>query len=60
MVDPEMSIWDAAALLPILREAGGTFTDWNGEPTIRAGEGVGTNGHVLDEVLAITRDFLRP
>ena len=55
MVDPVMSIWDAAALSPILEEAGGTFTDWQGEPTIHAGEGIGTNGHVLEEVLAITR-----
>jgi histidinol phosphatase-like enzyme (inositol monophosphatase family) len=51
MIDPVMSIWDAAALLPILQEAGGTFTDWRGNPTIEAGEGIGTNGLVLDEVL---------
>jgi histidinol phosphatase-like enzyme (inositol monophosphatase family) len=51
MIDPKMSVWDAAALLPILTEAGGTFTDWRGTPTIEAGEGLGTNGLVLDEVL---------
>jgi fructose-1,6-bisphosphatase/inositol monophosphatase family enzyme len=51
MVDPAMSIWDAAALLPILQEAGGTFTDWQGRPTIAAGEGIATNALVLDEVL---------
>jgi histidinol phosphatase-like enzyme (inositol monophosphatase family) len=54
MVDPVMSIWDAAALAPILEEAGGTFTDWQGRPTIHSGEGIGTNGHVLAEVLSIT------
>lgn len=54
MVDPQMSAWDAAALLPILVEAGGTFTDWRGNPTIHAGEGIATNGLVLSEVLAIT------
>ncbi|HEY2882113.1 MAG TPA: histidinol-phosphatase, partial [Pirellulales bacterium] len=53
MVDPAMSVWDAAALLPILQEAGGTFTDWQGRPTIHSGEGVATNGLVLDEVLQI-------
>lgn len=57
MVDPIMNVWDAAALQPILEEAGGTFTDWHGQPTIHSGEGVATNGFVLDEVLAITRRF---
>jgi histidinol-phosphatase len=55
MVDPIMNIWDAAAILPILQEAGGTFTDWQGRPTIHSGEGVATNGLVLQETLAITR-----
>jgi fructose-1,6-bisphosphatase/inositol monophosphatase family enzyme len=55
MIDPVMSVWDAAALQPILEEAGGTFTDWKGTPTIFHGEGIGTNRLVLDEVLSITR-----
>ena len=55
MVDPIMEVWDAAALLPILQEAGGTFTDWQGRRTIHSGEGVATNGRILDEVLAIIR-----
>jgi histidinol phosphatase-like enzyme (inositol monophosphatase family) len=55
MVDPIMNIWDAAALLPIIQEAGGTYTDWRGAATIHSGEGVATNGLVLDEVLRITR-----
>jgi histidinol-phosphatase len=53
MLDPVMNIWDAAALLPILQEAGGTFTDWQGRATIDGGEGIGTNGLVLDEVMAL-------
>jgi histidinol phosphatase-like enzyme (inositol monophosphatase family) len=55
MVDPVMNVWDAAAIQPILEEAGGTFTDWQGEPTIYSGEGLATNGLVLDEVLEVTR-----
>jgi len=55
MIDPAMSVWDAAALQPIMEEAGGTFTDWKGTPTIFHGEGIGTNRLVLDEVLSITR-----
>ena len=55
MLDPVMNVWDAAAIQPIVREAGGTFTDWQGQPTIYTGEGIATNGHVLDEVLSFTR-----
>jgi histidinol phosphatase-like enzyme (inositol monophosphatase family) len=55
MVDPEMNVWDAAALQPILEEAGGTFTDWQGQPTIHSGEGVATNGRIFDEVMKAIR-----
>ncbi len=54
-LDPIMNVWDAAALAPIMREAGGTFTDWQGQPSIEHNEGIGTNGLVLDEVLALVR-----
>ncbi|MDA1051573.1 MAG: histidinol-phosphatase [Planctomycetota bacterium] len=60
MVDPIMNIWDAAAIQPVMEEAGGTFTDWQGKPCIDGGEGIGTNGLVLQEVLKITRDFRQP
>lgn len=30
MVDDRMSPWDVAALIPIVEEAGGVFTDWQG------------------------------
>jgi histidinol phosphatase-like enzyme (inositol monophosphatase family) len=52
MIDPIMNLWDAAALLPVLSEAGGTFTDWRGRATVDAGEGLATNGRLLPEVLA--------
>jgi len=57
MVDPVMNVWDAAALQPIIREAGGAFCDWSGRPTIHAGEGIGSNLLLLDQVLAITRPY---
>ncbi|MEX2187850.1 MAG: histidinol-phosphatase [Pirellulales bacterium] len=53
MVDPVMNVWDAAALLPVIAEAGGTFTDWRGQPTIHSGEGIATNGRVFDEVMRL-------
>ena len=55
MLDAQMNIWDCAALFPVLTEAGGTFTDWRGTPTINAGEAIATNGLVLDEVLALVQ-----
>lgn len=55
MVDPIMALWDAAALPPILEEAGGAFTDWQGNRTIRAGEGLATNGLLAKEVLSLLR-----
>jgi histidinol-phosphatase len=36
----------------ILEEAGGTFTDWRGNSSYQAGEGVATNGLLLEETLA--------
>ncbi len=50
-----MNVWDAAALYPVVREAGGTYTDWRGNATIEGGEGLGTNGLLLDEVLGILK-----
>lgn len=52
-IDPAMNLWDAAALLPILEEAGGSYTDWQGTATVHGGEGLGTNGLVRTEVLAL-------
>jgi histidinol phosphatase-like enzyme (inositol monophosphatase family) len=53
MLDPVLSVWDTAALLPILQEAGGTFTDWNGQATIYGGNGISTNGHLFEAVMQI-------
>jgi fructose-1,6-bisphosphatase/inositol monophosphatase family enzyme len=30
MADNRLSPWDATALVPIIEEAGGVLTDWNG------------------------------
>jgi histidinol-phosphatase len=60
MLDPVLNIWDCAALLPILEEAGGTFTDWAGIPTHTGGNGISTNGHLLRTVLEITQGGRQP
>jgi histidinol-phosphatase len=53
MLDPAMNVWDCAALLPVIEEAGGTFTDWRGERTIRGGNAFATNGPLFGEVMEI-------
>ena len=50
-----MNVWDCAALLPILEEAGGTFTDWKGQKTIRGGNAISTNGALFGLVMAAIR-----
>ena len=51
MVEPELSLWDLAALIPIVTEAGGGFTDLNGRPGPSGGSAVATNGKIHEEVL---------
>ncbi|NKQ34936.1 MAG: inositol monophosphatase family protein [Chloroflexi bacterium] len=55
MVDPAMYLWDAAPLPPIMEEAGGTLTDWQGNATIYSYETIGTNGLLFDQVMALTK-----
>jgi histidinol-phosphatase len=55
-VDPQMSPWDIAALIPILREAGGSCTDWRGDENINTGEGVSITPGIKDAVLDLLRD----
>lgn len=55
-VDPVMNIWDNAALLPILLEAGGTFTDWKGNSRHDGGDGISTNRRVYEEVMRAVRE----
>jgi histidinol-phosphatase len=52
-IDGIMKPWDCAALMPILREAGGTFTDWSGTPTIYGRDGLSTNAALLEAVLKV-------
>jgi histidinol-phosphatase len=53
MIDPQLSLWDAAALVPILQEAGGHFLDWTGAARADGGSGVSVNAALKDEVIAL-------
>jgi len=55
MLDPILSVWDCAALLPIVQEAGGSFTSWQGEATIWGQSGISTNAALRDEVMQIVQ-----
>jgi histidinol-phosphatase len=49
--EPELSLWDVAALVPIVEEAGGTVTGVDGTKSPGAPSVLCTNGLLHDEVL---------
>jgi histidinol-phosphatase len=51
MVEPELSLWDLAALVPIVTEAGGQFTDLSGQPGPAGGSAIATNGKLHADIL---------
>ncbi len=50
-IEPSLAIWDFAALVPIVEEAGGRITDFAGRPPRHKGSVVATNGALHDDVL---------
>lgn len=56
MIDPILSIWDAAALLPVLSEAGGSFTDVHGQKTIETGNAISTNKTLAKQIIPLFDD----
>jgi histidinol-phosphatase len=52
MVEHGVHAWDVAAVQPIVEEAGGRFSNWEGKIDIYAPDVVVSNGKVHDEVLA--------
>jgi histidinol phosphatase-like enzyme (inositol monophosphatase family) len=53
MLDPVKSPWDVGPMPVILAEAGGCFSTWKNEPTIYGLDGLGTNGHLHEQVVEI-------
>jgi len=51
MLDPEVAVWDLAALKIIVEEAGGKMTSAKGEDRIDGGSALTTNGNLHDEVV---------
>jgi histidinol-phosphatase len=52
-LDPEVSLWDLAALQVIVEEAGGRFTDLQGAARADGGSAVSTNGLLHDQTLEL-------
>ena len=52
MLDPLMNPWDAAAVRPIIEEAGGAFCAWDGTATIYGGSALAMPAALRDPVLA--------
>ena len=57
MYDPELNIWDAAALLPVIKESGGIFSDVKGNQTIHSGNGYSTNEYLYPELKKIFEEY---
>jgi histidinol-phosphatase len=52
MCDPVMNPWDIAALIPVVRGAGGVISDWQGKDAVGAQSIVATTSQALhDEVI---------
>jgi histidinol-phosphatase len=49
--EPEVSVWDLAALDILVREAGGTFTSLDGTAGPHGGSAVASNNHLHERVL---------
>ena len=55
MLEHGVNPWDIAATKAIIEEAGGTFTDWSGTPTIDTPDVLASNGKLHAETLAILK-----
>ncbi|KOU66012.1 histidinol phosphatase [Streptomyces sp. WM4235] len=53
--EPELSLWDMAALAVVVQEAGGRFTDLDGVEGVHGGNAAASNGLLHEEMLAHLR-----
>jgi len=54
--EPELQTYDMAALIPIVEEAGGRITAYDGSSALGGGSAVTTNGHLHEQVLRVIAD----
>ncbi len=53
MIDPIMSVWDLMALIPIIRGAGGTITDYHGNDPVTGSSIVAASDKIHRDVIRI-------
>ncbi|MEM9157873.1 MAG: inositol monophosphatase family protein [Verrucomicrobiota bacterium] len=53
MVDPIMNPWDLMALIPIIRGAGATITDWQGDNPAKGESIIAANSDLHEEIKSI-------
>jgi histidinol-phosphatase len=51
-LEPQLEVYDMAALIPIVVEAGGRLTGWNGGSALIEGSAVSTNGLLHNHVIS--------
>jgi myo-inositol-1(or 4)-monophosphatase len=56
MIDPIMNPWDLMALIPILRGAGGTITDYYGGNPVKGDSIIATAGGIHSDVIRILNE----
>ena len=52
-MEPSLAIWDMAALIPIIKEAGGTVTSLNNGDALEEKSMVTTNGLLHEQTLKL-------
>jgi histidinol-phosphatase len=55
MVEHGVHVWDVAPVKPIVEEAGGRFSDWDGNPDVHRPDVIVSNGRLHEEALRILK-----
>ncbi len=56
MIDPQMSVWDKMALIPIIKGAGGIITDYQGNDALKGDSIIAATPNIHSEVIRILND----
>jgi len=51
MIDPIMSLWDIAAIVPIVKGAGGIITDYNGNDPLKGNSIIAASPRMHSQVI---------
>ena len=56
MIDPQMSVWDKMALIPIIKGAGGVISDYQGNDALTGNSIIASTPKIHSEVVKILND----